>query len=175
MIPEVPGGNGVARYLFPILIGLIPVTAQAFDPRVVDIIDFRLGMTEAEVTAIIERQGFRDSTFQRRDIPCTASPDRRCVSAIEVRTRDGRLRFEFATTHSEPAVVRISYTFASRKPNEPDALERAVVDRYGPPTVAAPMTWCDQRPGTGPCPAGTPRLTFEPGEGSTRVLTLSLR
>lgn len=163
------------RRLIPVLLILFPAAALGFDPRSVDIIAFRLGMTEAEVTRIIERQGFRDSTFRRQDAPCPGSMDRRCVTTIEVRTRDGGLRFLFAAGAAEPTVERISYTFDGRKPNEPDALERAVVDRYGPPTVQAPMIWCDRRPGTGPCPAAEPRLTFEPGQGSTRVLTLSLR
>lgn len=175
MITQLPRGSGVVRYLIPILIGLYPVAAHAFDPRAVDIIAFRLGMTEEEVTAIIERQGFRDTTFRRRDTPCAASSSRRCVTTIEVRTKDGGLSFLFSAATHEPTVERISYTFDGRKRNEPDALERAVVSRYGEPTVVAPMTWCDRRPGTGPCPAGAPRLTFEPGDGSTRVLTLSLR
>lgn len=165
----------MVRYLIPILVALLPTTAHGFDPRGVDIIAFRLGMTEHEVTDIIERQGFRNTSFRRGDAPCTASPDRRCIATIEVRTRDGGLRFLFSATAAEPTVVRISYTFDGRKPNEPDALERAVVDRYGPPTVQTPMTWCDRRPGTGPCPTDAPRLTFQPGDGSSRVLTLSLR
>ncbi len=165
----------MVRCLIPILVVLLSTAAHGFDPRAVDIIAFRLGMTEAEVTDIIEHQGFRDTTFRRQDAPCAHAANRRCVAAIEVRTKDGGLRFLFATNAAHPTVERISYTFDGRKPNEPDALERAVVDRYGPPTVQAPMTWCDRNPGTGPCPADAPRLTFQPGEGSSRVLTLSLR
>lgn len=165
----------MVRCLIPMLVLLLSSAAHGFDPRAVDIIAFRLGMTEAEVTEIIANQGFRDSTFRRLDAPCADAPQRRCVAVIEVRTKDGGLRFQFATNAATPTVERISYTFDGRKPNEPDALERAVVGRYGPPTVQAPMTWCDRSPGTGPCPANAPRLTFQPGEGSTRVLTLILR
>lgn len=147
----------------------------AFDPRSVDIIAYRLGMTEAEVTALLERQGFRASGFHRSDTPCPGAPGRRCALDLDARTRDGSLRFVFSPDPVLPTVERISYVFDAKRPNEPEAVERSVLDRYGPPTTQSPMTWCDRRAGTGPCPANAPRLVFEPGAGSSRVLTLSLR
>ena len=163
------------RVLLPlILFALLPSAALGFDPRGVDIIAFRLGMTEAEVMGQIDRQGYRDEAFRRLDTPCPGASQARCISVIEARTRDGALRLQFAPAKSEPTVERISYTFDARRPNEPEALERAVLDRYGPPTTSGPMTWCDRRAGTGPCPANAPRLVFEPGVGSSRILTLSL-
>lgn len=153
---------------------LSPVRSFGFDPRVVDIIAYRLGMTEAEVTATAERQGFHDAAFRRIEAPCPDTPARPCLIGIEARTKDGGLRFGFSTT-TPPVVERIVYTFDARKPNEPEALERAVLSRFGPPTTTGPMTWCDRRTGFGPCSPDAPRLVFEAGPGSSRILTLSLR
>jgi len=153
----------------------LPWPSWAFDPRGVDIIAYRLGMTEPEVLALLDRQGFRGSGFHRTDTPCPIAPGRRCTLELEARTRDGQLRFAFSPDPVQPTVERISYVFDAKRPNEPEAVERSVLDRYGPPTSLSPMTWCDRRAGTGPCPANAPRLTFEPGAGSSRVLTLSLR
>lgn len=157
-----------------LLIGLLPLSALAFDPRAIDIIAFRLGMSEAEVTATLARQGFLNASFRRQDTPCATGSSHRCIRVIDARTSDGSLRFHFSDT-AEPIVERISYTFDGRKPNEPNALENAVVGRYGPPTTHAPMTWCDKPAGTGTCAPNAPRLVFEPGVGASRILTLTQR
>lgn len=164
----------LARFacLLVLLTLLGPAGSRGFDPRRIDIIDYRLGMTEAEVTAVVEHQGFRGAGFLREDAPCPGAPTRRCVAMIEARTKDGILAFTFAAEKEPPVVARIAYTFDARKPGAPEVLERSVVARYGPPSVAAPMTWCQHRTEAGACPPGAPRLTFEPGQGLTRVLTL---
>ena len=151
---------------------LAPAASQGFDPRHIDIIDYRLGMTEAEVTAVVERQGFLDSAFHRDDGPCPADPARLCVAAIEARTKDGALTFAFS---AEARVERITYSLDVRKPKTAEMVERSVLDRYGPPTTTAPLTWCLRRNDAGQCPPDAPRLIFDPGHGPVAVLTLTLR
>jgi hypothetical protein len=165
---------GVPRrrgFLLLLFLGL-PSSAQGFDPRAVDIIHYRLGMTEGEVVAVLTRQGFYDSAVRRMGAPCAAAPAQ-CVTMIEARTRDGELTFAFSGNPG--TVARITYAFDARKPGEPEAVEQAVVARYGPPTTSHPMTWCDRAQPYGACPAGAPRLVFEHGPGVVRILTLTLR
>lgn len=151
---------------------LAPAASQGFDPRHIDIIDYRLGMTEAEVTAVVARQGFFDAAFRREDAPCPADPARRCLSAIEAHTKDGTLVFAFS---AEARVERITYSLDVRKPKAADLLERSVLDRYGPPMTTGPITWCLRRNDDGVCPPDAPRLTFDGGHGPVAVLTLTLR
>ena len=176
---------------------LVPAASQGFDPRHIDIIDYRLGMTEAEITAVVERQGFLDAAYHRDDTPCPTDPARRCLSAIEARTKDGTLVLTFSI---EARVERITYSLDVRKPKAAARLERSVLDRYGPPMTTGPLksgpmttgpmttgpsttgpmttgplTWCLRRNEDGLCPPDAPRLTFDAGHGHVAVLTLTLR
>jgi hypothetical protein len=151
---------------------LAPAASQGFDPRHIDIIDYRLGMTEVEITAVVERQGFLDAAYHRDDTPCPTDPARRCLSAIEARTKDGTLVFTFSI---EARVERITYSLDVRKPKAAARLERSVLDRYGPPMTTGPLTWCLRRNEDGLCPPDAPRLTFDVGHGHVAVLTLTLR
>ncbi len=158
--------------LLVIVATLAPAASQGFDPRHIDIIDYRLGMTEAEITAVVERQGFLHNAFHREDAPCPVDPARRCLSAIEAHTKDGALIFTFS---AEGQVRRITYSLDVRKPKSAALLERSVLDRYGPPMTTGPFTWCLRRNDAGLCPPDAPRLIFDNASGPVAVLTLTLR
>ncbi len=162
--------------LLPLLaaIAAIASPAAAFDPRGVDILTLRLGMHEPQVIERLDRQGYLNDRLVRHRVPCPAPAGGTCLATITARTMDGLLTIAFsANSPGAEVVTRITYTLDARKPGEPEAIESAVLDRYGPPTSASPMAWCDRTGLTGACPPDRARLSFEAGDGVSRVLTLA--
>ena len=161
------------RYSIMIFPALLSIPAWGFDPRAVDIVSYRLGMTHERVLGLLKSQGYNDPPPRLRDTDCIDAPGTRCVTMIEARTKDGTLLIHFTPPTRAAAVTEIAYTLDARRPGEPEAVEQAVLDRYGTPTSANPMTWCDRPPGGGPCAPHEPRLSFRHGVGVARILTLT--
>jgi hypothetical protein len=126
-------------------VALAAAPANAFDPAGADIIGLRLGMPEAAIVATIRDQGFAVSRDQ---------------GALLARTRDGRLMIDVAGAQG---AWRIRYVFTGHGPGEPEKIEAAIVDRFGPPDQARPMAWCQAVGRDGLCPAHAPSLRFLPG------------
>jgi hypothetical protein len=141
-----------AAALAAMAILLVASRGYALDAAEVDIIGLRLGMADTEVTAALQRQGF------------AVTHDHGMLLA---RTRDGQLSVEIG---ADNAVREIRYTLRGHHVGEPDAIEAAVLDRFGPPSQSQPMMWCRVPGRDGTCPAGAPLLTYQPD-----TLTLVLR
>ncbi|HEY1934366.1 MAG TPA: hypothetical protein VGG99_20345, partial [Acetobacteraceae bacterium] len=111
-------------------------SAVAFDPLKTDILHLRLGMTEADVVAILARQGIAGAGLQREVRACARHSPALCVALIQARTGDGRLTISFGSANVEtgqPAVVAIHYWLDGRQPGEPAMIRTSVLDRFGPP------------------------------------------
>lgn len=150
-------------------------SATAFDPRGVDILTLRLGMTEPEVTRLLTLQGFADATYEIHRMACRADATASCVSAIRARTRDGTLDIGFTEIPGAARTVvdRIIYVLDGKRPGEPDAIRMSVINRYGSPSVENPMSWCARPTSAGTCAPDQPRLTFRPGAWPSSVLSLT--
>jgi hypothetical protein len=171
--PKRPGAGPLAGFSGGLLL-LIACTALAFDPSAVDILTLRLGMTELQVIERLNAQGYVDPQLRRIDRPCPGHAAARCLAEIVARTRDGWLAIGFVgRTAGTEVVDRIAYTFDARRPGEPDAIEASVLNRYGPPTIRQPMTWCDRLAAADRCSPNVARLSFGPGIAPARVLTLT--
>jgi hypothetical protein len=143
------------------------VSAVAFNPRGVDILTLRLGMSVDDAIARLHAQGIPSAQIQRFSAPCVDEPLRLCVAKIVARTKDGELTIELTEL-----VRNIAYRFYGRAVGEAQMIRRAVLDRFGPPTSREPLTWCDPPNGSALCEAHRPRLTFvpEPDGGGTLSL-----
>jgi hypothetical protein len=148
-----------------------PWPALAFDPMSVDILTFRLGMTEAAVMQHLHAQGIDGPNIGRLDNVC--APADACPPIVFGRTRDGVLTFAFTRDAADQFVTgRIVYRLPARRAGEPAAIQGATLDRYGPPNGAKPLSWC-WIPDADRCPADRPRLSLERGPGTMHVLVLS--
>ncbi|MGE0418119.1 MAG: hypothetical protein AB7O80_15045 [Acetobacteraceae bacterium] len=153
---------------------LAAATARAFDPQAIDILTLRLGMTEAQVTERLASQGYVEAQQRHLMRPCAEHQAIHCLATIAARTKDGLLEIGFTgEIPGTEAVDRIVYTLDGRRPGEPEAIETSVLQRFGPPTNRVPMTWCDRPVASGPCPQDMARLSFVPGHGFERVLSLT--
>lgn len=119
--------------------------ANAFDPAGAEIIGLRLGMPEAAIIATLREQG-----FTLHQVPGT----------LLVRTPDGQLTVDFAPPQG---AWQIRYVFSGHGPGEPEKIEAAIIDRFGPPDQARPMAWCQAVGRDGLCPIQAPSLSFLPG------------
>lgn len=162
------------RLVAALIAALVPATAWGFDPRGIDVLDYRLGMTEPQVFAVLERQGFHQQGFHRKDAACPTDPARRCLTTIEAQTKDGTLTFVFATDAVPPTVTRIVYRLLTRKDGVSEAVEQGTLARFGPPSTLSPMTWCHRVDDAGRCPPDAARLILEPRVGLSRTLILTL-
>lgn len=166
------------KWLLPavVVIAVLAPRAEALDPRRTDILTLRLGMDEAAVTDLLEAQGYMAARFTRTQPSCDGKSGSRCLSSLSTRTKDGLLEVDFSAASSAGTasrrVVRISYTFDGKHPGEPEAIETSVLERYGPPTMRTPMTWCDQPDPAGRCQPTGARLILAHGRGPSQVLTL---
>jgi hypothetical protein len=139
-----------------LLAGLPGTSALALDPLHTEIITLRLGMTEAEIANQLAIQGYK------------TTPD---GPGVQARTRDGFLRVVFSP---DGRARRIAYTFNGRGLNEGAILRAAMVDHYGRPSVAEPLSWCASPAASGSCSPDQPVLTFGPGKDGKVVLTLAM-
>ena len=160
------------RKFFPILAFLaFPWAALAFEPMTVDILTFRLGMTEAAVMQHLRAQGIDGPDIGRLDVICTAGDI--CAPVLIGRTRDGALTFAFTRDATDQFVAgRIVYRLPARRAGEPAAIQGATLDRYGPPNGVRPMSWCRTPDTDRRCPADRPRLSLERGPGTMLILIL---
>jgi len=125
--------------------------SRAFDATGADIIGLHLGMPEAEVVASLAHQGYE----------MTRTPD-----SIAAKTMDGRV---LVTWSAERGVTRIHYSLWGRT-SAPAKIQEAILDRFGNPDQAKPMTWCRAIGQDGLCPTDQASLTFLP-ESLTLLLT----
>lgn len=150
-----------------LILGIAP--AAALDPRDLDILRIRLGMSEVEVIAHLAEQGI--TGVQRQpNRACTGDAAPWCRMMIVARTRDGSLTIELAdpmpaAASADAWVSSIQYRLDGRGPNELEMIRMAVLDRFGQPSSLQPMTWCERPNSTGTCPPNRPHLVFEPGPG----------
>ncbi len=70
----------------------------------------------------------------------------------------------------DQAVRQIRYSFTGNGAGEPEKIQAAVLDRFGPPDQARPMEWCRTPGPDEKCPDDDASLTFLP-----ETLTLLLR
>jgi len=147
-------------------------SAQALNPASVDILGFRLGMSLRDVRAGLAAQGLAGRAHEV-SAPCAGAAEKRCVSAIRIRTADGVLTLRFGPG-AEGLVDTIVYALDGRGAGESAMIRSAVTDRFGRPNSLHPMAWCRPPIDASSCPRDRPRLTFESGPSGTSVLTLSL-
>lgn len=154
----------MALMVFPIAAG------HALNAASMDILGLRLGMAEPQVAAILLRQGIPQSRITRNVGACQGQPG--CNVTIMAPTRDGQvsvgLARDEADAEASPVVAQIVYTLKGTQPNEAPMIRSSVLERFGPPDQASPMTWC-QGPTKGICRPEQPSLQFSP-ESLTLVL-----
>lgn len=166
-----------SRFIATLLLMLCATgPARTLDPKGVDLLMLRLGMTEAEVTAVLAAQAYTGPDFQRSTRSCTADRVARCEVLITTRTMDGRLDVRLARVDpilGVPVATSIVYTFDGRRPGEREAIAISAQERYGRPDIGHPMTWCRLLPGQDRCAPGSAQLTLRPGTPPTQVLALT--
>ena len=159
------------RVLSLLILILVSPAGWAIDPRAIDILTLRLGMTGAEVTARLAAQGVRAEAFNQAEGERT-DPQGGTLGTMSARTRDGVLTIRFdGAPGTEPRVSRIAYQLGGRAPREGDMIQASAVNRFGAPDAMRPLTWCRNVTPDGACPMDQPRLTLE--AGSMNILTLS--
>lgn len=149
--------------------------ALGLDPRLVDLLTLRLGMTEPEVTLHLLAQGIAPAAVARHRLACSDAPTRSCLDSVTAPTMDGQLRVHFRTRAdaSSAVVDSITYTLRARAPGEHEMIHSSVLERYGTPNTSNPLTWCAQPERNGNCPQDRARLTLQPGPGVAMTLTLA--
>lgn len=154
---------------------LTPSPARAFDPRATDIIALRLGMVEAEVTVKLQEQGFDGPAFRRDHQPCRLDASKRCVTSVSTRTLDGwiSITFDRASINDPDRVTTIAYWLDAKRTGEAEAITVSMLERYGPPDIANPMTWCDRPTGIGPCSVNRANMVLQSSSGSAMLLRLT--
>jgi hypothetical protein len=140
------------RPVLAIAILLIGLPAYAFDASRADIIGLRLGMSDDEVVAALQRQGFALN---------------RAHGSMVSTTKDGQLIIDQVDGFG---VSQIRYTFKRNSPAVAEVLEASVIDHFGQPQRLKPMTWCQTRERDGLCRPDAASLTYLP-----ETLTLILR
>lgn len=147
--------------------------AQALNPASVDILGFRLGMSLRDARAGLAAQGLAGRAHER-GAPCPGAAEKRCISAIRIRTADGVLTLQFGPG-AAAFIHTIVYALDGRGAGESAMIRSAVTDRFGRPNSLHPMAWCRLPTDAPSCPPDRPRLTFALEPDGTNVLTLSLR
>jgi hypothetical protein len=135
--------RGMALVLLSMAV-LATTPACAFDATGADIIGLRLGMPEVDLVAGLKRQGF----LVRQD-----------KGTLTATTRDGQITVQFA---GDLGAQEIRYVFTGRLAGEPEKIRASVIDRFGAPDQAKPMTWCRAVGHDGLCPDDHASLTFKP-------------
>jgi len=128
---------------FVVATALATTNAGAFDARGADIIGLRLGMTAAEATAALGRQGFAVT---------------RDHDALTATTRDGQLDIRL----DGEQLARIRYIFRAHEAGAPESIAMSVLNRFGPPQQKKPMAWCLMTEREAACPQDVASLTFFP-------------
>jgi len=149
--------------------------AAALDPRGVDILGLRLGMTMQDLMDHLAVQGAKGGRVQEESGPCATDPAASCVRALTATVPDGKLLIRFVV-HAGPGsetVWSIAYTLAGRGAGEPDMIRAAVLDHFGPPTSSNPVVWCERGGASGCNPPDQPQLLYSEGPGTSSTLTLS--
>jgi hypothetical protein len=123
---------------------------DALDAARTDIIGLHLGMPEAEIVDGLKRQGFSVVYENGR---------------LFAKTRDGQLTIDLADNQG---ARQIRYVFTGRGMGEQEKIRASVIERFGAPDQAKPMTWCHAGH-DGTCPADRASLMFLP-ESLTLVL-----
>lgn len=153
----------IMRYLaLPVAMLLAGISAQAMDASGADILGLRLGMSKAEVTAQLARQGFSTTT-----LPGACSASGICPVMIKAVTRDGAL---LITLSGDTGAQQVEYVFRGHGAGEPQEIQAAMTDRFGDPNQQNPMIWCRAVGPDGRCPDEQASLTFRP-----QTLTLLLK
>jgi len=150
--------------------------AAALDPRDVDILGLRLGMTREDVVAQLAAQGIDRRMTREERHACPGDPAAGCIDRLTAQTRDGTLLIHFAiASAAAPATVwSIAYTLTGRLPGEPAIIRNAVLDRFGPPAGGRdPVIWCAHVSGSDCSPPDQPQITFHQGPSTASTLTLS--
>ncbi|HEY1932736.1 MAG TPA: hypothetical protein VGG99_12040 [Acetobacteraceae bacterium] len=149
--------------------------AATLDPREVDILGLRLGMTESDIVGRLLSQGVARLSIQEEHGKCLTEAEDVCIDRITAPTRDGtlRIRFAIASGASQATAWSIAYTLTGRLPGEPGMIRDAVLDRFGQPSGGPdPLYWCAHVSGSECSPADQPQITFSQGPGTASTLTL---
>jgi hypothetical protein len=147
--------------------------AFGFDPMIIDILTFRLGMTEPDILSHLHAQGVDESDIRRLHGTCIDRATE-CFPLLVGRMKDGVLAFAFLRNPTDEVVAgRITYRFPARGAGEPAAIRLSVLDRYGTPNGVSPTSWCLAPDPSRHCLAAHPRLSVENGPGTMVILTLS--
>lgn len=162
-------------FLAALLLTLWVAAAAAPDPREMDILGLRLGMTRVEVIAHLVAQGVDRRQIRTERDPCPGNPAAGCVDQLTAPTHDGNLVIRFV---ADPRIVTetawsIAYTLHGLLPNEPSIIRGAVLDHFGPPSGGNdPAIWCAHVSGASCAPANQPQMTFSQSRAATSTLTL---
>jgi len=162
--------RAISTALAVALTGFVATAGHALNPAGLDIIGLRLGMTEPQVVAVLQRQGAQAGRIVRRDSRCGNHPG--CDVTITAPTIDGAVSISLSTPNNGggPVVKQISYKLNDRAIGEAEKIRSSMVDRFGTPDQARPMTWCLRLASNGSCPADEPSLNYSP-----QSLTLILK
>jgi hypothetical protein len=149
--------------------------AAGLDPRALDILGLRLGMTRPAVLALLAVQGVAPAWIQEQPGPCGTDPAVRCLAQLTAPTRDGILQIRFVAPRGPGSemIWSIAYTLAGRGAGEPEMIRAAVFERFGPPTIRDPPVWCANAGTAGCSPSDQPQLIYREGPGTSSTLTLS--
>ncbi|WP_428487256.1 hypothetical protein [Rhodopila sp.] len=151
------------------LIVAAATTCHALNPANLDIVGLRLGMAEPQVDALLLRQGIPISRINRSVERCRSS--QACDVMITASTKDGTLTISLnkINIEADPTVGRIAYVLRGHAAGEAKIIEASVLERFGQPDQAVPMTWCQNPSANQICSAGQPSLRFVP-ESLTLIL-----
>jgi hypothetical protein len=144
-----------------------------------EILSLQLGMTASEVLQQLHVQGINGTPIEQRRPARAPTPTTPCISTIDARTRDGRLRISLAGTNpdapiGQEIVFRITYRITCRGPADADAMHEAAIGWYGRPSSVTTDTWCGRLDvTTGTCAAGQPILRIQAVPDAAALLTLS--
>jgi hypothetical protein len=161
--------------LLAVLLLLSGVTASAaLDPRNVDIIGLRLGMTRQDLIGRLAAQGIARSRMHEEAQRCATDPTASCVRTLAVPIPDGTLLIQFVVRAGPGSEIvwSIAYTLAGRGAGEPEMIRNAVLDHFGPPTSRDPPVWCAPGSASGCSQPDQPQLTYHEGPGTSSTLTL---
>jgi hypothetical protein len=154
------------------LIVLPAGASRATNPGSIEIKGLRLGMTATQVDTALLHQGILASRITRTASPCQEG--RGCDVTVTAPTVDGKLAIRLVARQGDASadgtVERITYTLRGFASGEGEMITTSVLDRFGRPDQATPMTWCKQPTTDGICRPDQPLMRFEP---ESLTLTLS--
>lgn len=163
---------------FPSLVALLimstTIVGHASDSRTLDILGLRLGMVEPQVDALLLHQGVPASRITRTVKACRPHPG--CDVTITAPTLDGELTISLIPDEREASlmVAQINYTLSGTRTGEHEMIQSSVLQRFGMPDQANPMTWCHSVTASGSCRPDHPSLSFLP-ESLTLILKAGTR